>query len=142
MLFTRVLSAVVTAMTVPSLLAAQTAGRLPSRAGSGVQRMCDMRYKMLTLTVVDAKGAPVSGVQVTLSGIAASSEGRPPHTTAADGRAQFAEDADMQFVAAGGADVTVTLRKGRKARRIPLRIGRDAAGCHIALLKGPSTIRF
>ncbi len=104
--------------------------------------MCDMRYKLLMLTIVNAKGAPVAGVRVTMSGIPASVEGRPSHTTAADGQAQLAEDGDMQFIPAGGADVTVTLRKGRRVRRIPFRIGRDAAGCHIELLKGSATVRF
>lgn len=101
-----------------------------------------MRYKLLMLTVVDAQGAPVPGVRVTLSGIPATVEGRPARITAVDGQAQIAEDVDMQFLPADGADVTVTLRKGRKVRRVPLRLGRDAAGCHIELLKGSATIRF
>lgn len=128
------------ALATPSLVTAQRPAR-PARPDTAT-RMCDMRYKMLMLTVVDRSGKPVPGVTVTLSGIPASSEGRTPQTTSASGEAQFAEDADMRFVTAEGSKVTITLRQGRKVKRVPMTLGHDAAGCHIALLAGNTTIRF
>lgn len=140
---TRVLLAVAFAATMPSLLAAQATDlRQRLRADTGARQMCDMRYKLLMVTVVNAKGTPVPGVTVTVSGLPATSEGREPRVTSATGEAQFAEDSDMGHVSAGGTEVTLTLRKGRKVRRATLRIGHDAAGCHIALLSGSPTIRF
>jgi hypothetical protein len=140
---TRVLLTVALATTMPSVLAAQAADlRQRLRADTGARQVCDMRYKLLMVTVVDAKGAPVPGVTVTVSGLPATSEGREPRVTSATGEAQFAEDNDMRLLPAGGKDVTVTLRKGRKVRRTTLRVGPDAAGCHITLLSGSPTIRF
>ncbi len=101
-----------------------------------------MRYKLLFVTVVNGRGDPVPGVTVTLTGIAATSEGRSPVVTSATGEAQLAEDNDMQFLPAGGAEVTITLRKGSKVRRVPMKLGRDEAGCHIALLSGSTTLTF
>jgi hypothetical protein len=143
MLSTRLFAAIMIAAAMPSLLGAQAADlRQRFRADTGARPMCDMRYKLLMLTVVDTKGAPVPGVTVTVSGLPASSEGREPRVTSAAGEAQYAEDIDMRVIPAAGTDITVTLRKGRKVRRATLRIGHDAAGCHIALLSGSSTIRF
>jgi hypothetical protein len=138
-----VILAVALAATMPSVLAAQAADlRQRLRADTGARPMCDMRYKLLMVTVVDAQGAPVPGVTVTVSGLPATSEGREPRVTSATGEAQFAEDGDMRLLAAGGTEVTLTLRKGRKVKRATLRVGRDEAGCHIALLSGSPTIRF
>ena len=141
-MFSRLLMACALASALPSLVAAQGAGRPPSRTDTGSRQVCDMRYKLLFVTVVNGRGEPVPGVTVTLTGIAATSEGRSPVVTSATGEAQLVEDNDMQFLPAGGAEVTITLRKGSKVRRVPMKLGRDEAGCHIALLSGSTTLTF
>jgi hypothetical protein len=104
--------------------------------------MCDMRYKLLTVTVVDRTGAPVSGVTVTIEGFPETVEGPRDMVTTGTGVVQIAEDNDLQRLPAAGATYTVVLRKGSKVRRVRMRFGPDAAGCHIALLAGSPTIRF
>ena len=141
-MFSRLIVACALAWALPSLGAAQAAGRPPSRTDTGSRQVCDMRYKLLFVTVVNGLGEPVPGVTVTVTGIAATSEGRSPVVTSATGEAQLVEDNDMQFLPAGGAEVTVTLRKGSKVRRVPMTLGRDEAGCHIALLSGSTTLTF
>ncbi|MCC7054655.1 MAG: hypothetical protein IT355_15395 [Gemmatimonadaceae bacterium] len=101
-----------------------------------------MRYKLLRLTVVDRAGAPVPGVTLTIAGFPATSEGPPRMVTSEAGVVTLAEDNDLQRLPAAGAEYTVTLRKGRKVRHVKVRLGPDAAGCHIALLAGPTAVTF
>ena len=102
---------------------------------------CDMRYKLLMLQVVDRTGAPVAGVNITLrrDGVPA-----PLYTlsTSPTGEVTLAEDVDLRRIPAAGSDFTVTLRRGAKIRRVKYRLGADGAGCHIALLSGPTVVTF
>ena len=138
----RVLAGVLLAALVPTLVSAQGSTRRLTRADVRSRQVCDMRYKLLMLTVVDRSGAPVPGVTVEIPGFPASPEGPREMVTSDSGEVQVAEDLDLQRLPKAGATYTATLRKGATVRRVRLRFGPDAAGCHIALLSGPSTIRF
>jgi len=104
-------------------------------------RVCDMRYALLLLKVVDRAGAPVEGVRMTLrrDGVAS-----PLHeeSTGPGGQVTLAEDGDLGRMPAARSGYTVTLRKGGKIRRVKMELGADAAGCHIALLSGPAVVTF
>ena len=138
----RVLTGILMAALMPSLATAQAPTKRPSRADASSRQVCDMQYKLLIVTVLDRAGAPVPGVTVEIPGFPATSEGPRQMVTSDRGEVQVAEDIDLQRLPKAGAAYQVVLRKGAKVRRVRMRFGPDAAGCHIALLSGPATIRF
>jgi len=126
-------------MAVPLLCSAQVTDKREELRREA--RVCDMRYALLLLKVVDRAGAPVNGVTMTLR-----RDGVPTplhtETTGPGGEVTLAEDGDLRRIPAARSDYTVSLRKGGKIRRVKMQLGADAAGCHIALLSGPAVVTF
>lgn len=119
--------------------AAQDGGVIRSRLPRA--RACDMGFKLLMLRVEDSTGTPVAGVTVMLH--------RDGHkdllrteTTSPTGEVTVADDGDLGRLPPEGAAFTVTLRKAAKTRRVKIRLGADAGGCHIVLLSGPTVVTF
>lgn len=126
-------------MAVPHLCSAQMSDRREELRRAA--RACDMRYALLLLKVVDSAGVAVGGVSMTLRRDGVDT---PLHeeVTGPGGEVTLAEDSDLGRIPAARSDYIVTLRKGGKVRRAKLQLGADAAGCHIALLSGPSVVTF
>ena len=98
--------------------------------------MCTMSASVVALKVVDARGQPVDGAQVVLRRL---STGQTVPTAAwmgSQGDYKLLEDADLPDLRAAGEDFEVRLSKDGRSRVLTLRIGMDAQGCHITVLKG------
>jgi hypothetical protein len=104
-------------------------------------QVCDMRFKLLELRVQDATAKPVAGVLVTLRRDGQTDAVRS-ETTSSMGLISIADDTELPRVPPKGAPYTITLRKGNRTRRVPIRLGPDSSGCHIALLSGSSVVTF
>lgn len=130
-------------LALPLLCSAQVSAPMAARRAElrRAARACDMRSGMILMTVVDSAGAPVEGVRMTLrrDGVAA-----PLHedSTGHGGQVTLAEDGDLGRIPAKRNRYSVTLRKGGKTQRVKVQLGADAAGCHIALLSGPTVVTF
>ena len=126
-------------MAVPLLCLAQVTDKREELRRAA--QTCDMRYMLLMLQVVNRAGAPVADVSMTLR-----RDGVPTPlytlSTGPTGEVTLAEDGDLRRIPAAGSDFTVTLRRGAKIGRVKYRLGADEAGCHIALLSGPTVVTF
>ena len=119
--------------------AAQDSG--VSRSRLPTARVCDMGFKLLMLRVEDSTGAPIAGVTMTLHRDGQKAPLRK-ETTSPTGDVNVADDGDLRRLPPAGAAFTVTLHKAAKTRRVKIRLGADAGGCHVVLLSGQTVVRF
>lgn len=116
----------------------------PALCGQGVpsaDRMCDMSVRSVTVRLIDRAGTPVPDAAIlvrrvhrrTLVQGAASLGG---------GRYTVIEDGAIADLRPGGEPFDVTFRRSDRLQRVRLIIGMDAAGCHVALKGGRTTVRL
>ena len=84
------------------------------------------------ITVVDAKGAPVTDGKISVK---RERDGKAVPGTMADlspqGEYVVMDDMALPLVSAGGTPFVVRLRRGKQTASTVLRIGRTADGCHV-----------
>jgi hypothetical protein len=102
---------------------------------------CTMSFAMLTLQVVDATGAPVSGARLT---VADSATGRTLRRldpqSVPDGTYEFITDGDKRYVGAGRT-LRITVRAGARRGTTFQRVGTDQpCGCHVRRLAGDERV--
>lgn len=98
--------------------------------------LCTMSASLVALKVVDVRGQPVDGAQLVLRRL---STGQTVPTAAwmgSQGDYKLLEDGDLPDLRPAGEDFEVRLSKDGRSRVLTLRIGKDAQGCHITVLKG------
>ena len=112
-----------------------TSARLP--AGT---RICDMSARVVAMRLVDAAGAPVADAMIRVRRIRTRTVLPRPASMGESGDYRIAEDGDLRDLRAGGEPFDVTFRKGGRSRTVRLVLGMDAAGCHVTLVRGPTTV--
>lgn len=133
------LASVVLLCGTPLTANAQTDGANRKRLPTA--QACDMRFKLLELRVQTVSGAPIVGVTVSLRR-EGQTEPLRTETTSALGLVTVADDGELARIPKQGAAYTITLRKSGRTKRVPIRLGADAGGCHIAMLSGPTVVTF
>jgi len=119
----------------PLLAQGETSARLP--AG---KRVCDMSARVVALRLVDAAGAPVPDATIRVRRVRTRTLLTRPESMGQSGDYRIAEDGDLRNLRAGGEPFDVTFRKGGRSRTVRLILGMDAAGCHVMLVRGPTTV--
>jgi len=101
---------------------------------------CTMSASVVALKVVDAKGEPVKGAQLTLRRLSTGATLPFAGPMGDQGDYKLLEDADLPDLRAEGEDFEVRLQKEARSRVLRLRIGKDVQRCHIRLLQGEARV--
>jgi hypothetical protein len=114
---------------------------LCGQEGPSANRRCDMSVHRVTVRLLDRVGTPVPDASILVRRVhrrtlmrGAASLGDGQYTVIADGAL-----ADLR---PGGEPFDVTFRRKDRLQRVRLIIGMDAAGCHVALKGGRTSIRL
>lgn len=99
-------------------------------------RACNMSASLVALKVVDAKGQPVNGAQISLKRLSTGVLLPFAASMGSQGDYKLLEDGDLPDLKPGGEDFEVRLSKDGRSRVLTLRLGMDAQRCHITVLQG------
>ncbi len=118
------------------------AQRAPTARIPEGQRICDMSARIVAVRLVDRAGAPISDASIRVRRIRTRSLLERAESMGESGDYRIVEDGDLRDLRPAGEPFDVTFRKGTRSRTVRLLLGSDPAGCHVALLRGPTTIRL
>ena len=121
---------------------AALAQRAPStRLPTTAPRMCSMLFSVLFVQLVDSAHAPLPGAAVTVRRVRTGAiiEGAGPMD---DGSYRILEDGKLKDLHRSGEAFDAIFIKGGRSRRVRLRIGMDADGCHVRFTTVPKPIVF
>ncbi len=121
------------------LFAATAAGAqgTPTKTLPPDRQICDMSMRIIAMRLVDAAGAPVSGASITVRRVRTRTMLENTEAMGGQGDYKVLEDGDLKDLRRGGEPFDVTFAKDGRTRRVRLRIGMDASGCHVVLKSGP-----
>ncbi len=121
------------------LVAATAAGAqgAPTRTLPSDQRVCDMSMRIIAMRLVDAAGAPGAGASITVRRVRTRTMLENVEAMGGEGDYKVLEDGTLKDLRRAGEPFDVTFAKNGKTRRVRLRIGMDAGGCHVELKSGP-----
>jgi len=114
-----------------------TETRLP--AGT---RVCDMSVRVVSIRLVDAAGAPVSGASIVVRRVRTRATLEHAEAMGGQGDYKIIEDGELSDLRREGEPFDVSFTKGGRVRKVRLVIGQDAGGCHVLLKRGPASVRF
>ncbi|HYW49351.1 MAG TPA: hypothetical protein VE861_02025 [Gemmatimonadaceae bacterium] len=126
---------------VALLLAAGTARaqagavRIPASA-----RICDMSIRVVTMRLVDRRGAPIGDAAVTLRRVRRRAIVAGAESMGAGGDYKLIEDGMLRDLRPGGEPFDVTFAAGGRKRTVRVVLGLDAGQCHVALKSGPTKV--
>jgi hypothetical protein len=107
--------------------------RLPDAA------VCDMSARVLLMHVVDSSGRAVADAALTVR--RARTGALVDHVEATgDGSYRILEDGAMRDLRREGEPFDVTFVSGARRRRVRVRIGMDASGCHVQFVTLPAKV--
>jgi hypothetical protein len=121
------------------LLAATAAGAqgATTRTLPPDRQICDMSIRIIAMRLVDRAGAPVSGASITVRRVRTRTNLDNTEAMGGQGDYKVLEDGTLKDLRRGGEPFDVTFAKDGRTRRVRLRIGMDAGGCHVELKSGP-----
>jgi hypothetical protein len=105
-------------------------------------RICDMSMRLVSLRLVDASGAPVSGASITVRRVRTRTMLANAEAMGGQGDYKVLEDGMLKDLRHNGEPFDVTFAKDGRTRRVRIRLGMDAGGCHVMLKSGPTRIVF
>jgi hypothetical protein len=122
-------------MLCASLPAAMVAGaQAPTTATlPPTRQVCDMSLRIVSMRLVDANGAPVSGATVAVRRVRTRIMIANAEAMGGQGDYKIAEDGSIPDLRKGGEPFDVTFTKDGRSRRVRVIIGTDASGCHVAM---------
>lgn len=102
-------------------------------------RMCDMSMRVLIMQLVDSSGRAVSGATMTVRRVRTGALVERAEATG-DGSYKVLEDGVLRDLRQRGEPFDVTFISGTRRRRVRVRIGMDAAGCHVRFVTVPAKV--
>jgi hypothetical protein len=130
------------ALCLSALTAPLAAQRLPTAAAPQGQRICDMSYRMLIMSLVDSSGVPVPDATVTVRRVRSAKPLPPATAENSAGTYVILGDEAVRAVASRGEPIDVTFTKGSRTKRVRVRIGADPAQCHVQFMREPKPVVF
>ena len=101
--------------------------------------MCDMSMRVLIMQLVDSSGRAVSGATMTVRRVRTGALVERAEATG-DGSYKVLEDGVLRDLRHRGEPFDVTFVSGTRRRRVRVRIGMDAAGCHVRFVTVPAKV--
>ena len=102
-------------------------------------RMCDMSMRVLIMQLVDSSGRAVSGATMTVRRVRTGALVERAEATG-DGSYKVLEDGALRDLRQRGEPFDVTFANGTRRRRVRVRIGMDAARCHVRFVTVPAKV--
>ena len=101
-----------------------------------------MSLHLVALRLVDTSGTPVGGANMRVWRVSNKRllPGAGPVGSAGDYK--IMEDGELPDLRAGGELFDVEFRKDTRTKRLRVRVGLDAQGCHAVLLEGEPRVVF
>lgn len=114
---------------------------LCGQEGPSANRMCDTSVHRVTVRLLDRVGTPVPDASILVRRVHRRTLMRGA-ASLGDGRYTVITDGALADLRPGGEPFDVTFRRKDRLQRVRLIIGMDAAGCHVALKGGRTSIRL
>ncbi len=103
-------------------------------------RICDMSMRIVSVRLIDAKGAPVNGAAIAVRRVRTRSAIANAEPMGEQGDYRVIEDGVLRDLRPGGEPFDVTFTKNGRRKRVRLIIGMDAGRCHVMQKGGPTSI--
>jgi hypothetical protein len=97
------------------------------------RQVCDMSLRIVSMRLVDANGAAVSGATVAVRRVRTRIAIANAEAMGSQGDYKIAEDGSIPDLRKSGEPFDVTFTKDGRSRRVRVIIGMDASGCHVAM---------
>jgi hypothetical protein len=123
------------------LLALASAGMAQSRPLPEA-RICDMSFRVLMMHLVDSTGAPVSNAGLTVRRVRTRTLVERTEAIGSGGEYKVMEDNALPDLRRTGEAFDVQFSRGDRTKRVRVRIGTDAAGCHVRFIVDPKPVIF
>lgn len=125
------------AMTTPDDLSAQQTQRIPSAS----RPTCAPVASVVSILVRDVAGKPIAGTTVEMTRLRdGRSLGTATEMRPGQGEFVLMESDALSWIAAKGDRIRVRARAGKQTATAVIVVGRDASGCRITRLSGPSVL--
>jgi hypothetical protein len=104
------------------------------------RQVCDMSMRIVSMRLVDAAGAPVSGATVAVRRVRTRIMLANAEAMGSQGDYKIAEDGSIPGLRKGGEPFDVTFTKDGRSRRVRVILGMDPSGCHLTMKSSQNAV--